>query len=165
MKARLESKKPPRRALEQTSSWRVSWPDRFPRPRLLDGSRFRRPHGKRHSCPITRTNACISSSLLPSSPLCSPLLCSPPLHQHPWPWFGDICRCMYMYVLYSMYVPRLCRPVTETTKMRRHLIMSSDTPAVIGRSRAANNICTSEPSSPGHMRATSRRELGPCSVL
>lgn len=65
-----------------------------------------------------------------------------------------------MYVLYSMYVPRLCRPVTETTKMRRHLIMSSDTPAVIGRSRAANNICTSEPSSPGHMRATSRRELG-----
>lgn len=54
-------------------------------------------------------------------------------------WFGDICRCMYMYVLYSMYVPRLCRPVTETIKMRRHLIMSSDAPAVIGRSRAANN--------------------------
>lgn len=29
-------------------------------------------------------------------------------------------------------------PVTETTKMRRHLIMSSGAPAVIGRSRAAN---------------------------
>lgn len=55
--------------------------------------------------------------------------------------------------------------VTETAKMRRHLIMSSDAPAVIGRSRAANMYvsyvmsCTGlwlHGGSPGHMRACVR---------